>query len=150
MRSGAGYDSIDAQACTNAGIQVSNVRVAVDDATADTAIFLMLGCLRMFGPHMFAMRGGGWMADCPMGRDPRGLTLGILGMGGIGKAVAKRVEQMGMSLQYHNRSKVQDSGFPYKYVGFDELLGTSDVLLLSLPLNVSTHFSKRKIDLREG
>ena len=72
-----------------------------------------------------------------MGRDPRGLTLGVLGMGGIGKAVGRRVEQMGMKLQYHNRSKIQENGFNYEYVSFDELLATSDVLLLSLPLNVS-------------
>lgn len=138
---GAGYDSIHVPACTDAGIQVSNVRAAVDDATADTAVFLILGCLRMFGPHISAVRSGGWMADCPMGRDPRGLTLGVLGMGGIGKAVGRRVEQMGMKLQYHNRSKIEEEDFAYEYVSYDQLLATSDVLLLSLPLNVSIPLS---------
>ena len=74
-----------------------------------------------------------------MGRDPKRKTLGILGMGGIGQAVAARAKPFGMSIQYHNRNRLpaeQEEGA--KYVSFEELLKTSDVLSLNLALNAST------------
>lgn len=123
-------------ACTAASIQVSNVRVAVDDPTADTTLFLLLGAIRMFNPHILSLRAGGWEADCPMGKNPQGMMLGILGMGGIGKAVAKRAHAMGMKVQYHNRSKSADADPAITYVSFDKLLETSDAITLCLPLNV--------------
>ena len=64
--------------------------------------------------------------------------LGIVGMGGIGRDLKKKAEALGMKVQYHNRSKLSDemSGGA-KYVGFEELLGSSDVISLNVPLNVS-------------
>jgi glyoxylate reductase len=133
--SGAGYDTIDVAACTKASIQVSNVKEAVDDPTADTTLFLLLGAIRMYNPHILSLRAGGWEAS-PMGKDPQGMTLGILGMGGIGKAVAKRAHAIGMSVIYHNRSQSSDADPSIAYVSFDKLLETSDALALCLPLNV--------------
>ena len=74
----------------------------------------------------------------PLGHDPEGKVVGILGMGGIGRDFKKKAEALGMEVQYHNRNKLSDelSGGA-KYVGFDELLGTSDVISLNVPLNVS-------------
>ena len=73
----------------------------------------------------------------PLGHDPQGKVLGILGMGGIGRNLMKKAAAFGMSTIYHNRSKLSDelSGGA-KYVSFEELLKTSDVLSLNLPLNV--------------
>jgi glyoxylate reductase len=74
-----------------------------------------------------------------LGHDPQGKVLGILGMGGIGRNLMKKAAVFGMTTQYHNRSKLSDelSGGA-KYVSFDELLATSDVLSLNLPLNPKT------------
>lgn len=139
---GAGYDQVDVHACSarDPPIKVSNVPTAVDDATADTNMFLILGALRGFNTSMFALRESKWKGHPPppLGHDPEGKTLGILGMGGIGRNLKKKAEAFGMRVVYHNRRKLSDElsgGAPY--VGFEELLKTSDVLSLNLPLNVS-------------
>lgn len=72
-----------------------------------------------------------------MGVAPEARMLGILGMGGIGKAIAKRAFSIDMNVQYHNRSERPDVDSRCKYVSFDTLLATSDAIVLSLPLNVS-------------
>lgn len=73
----------------------------------------------------------------PLGHDPQGKVLGILGMGGIGRNLKKKAAAFGMTTIYHNRSKLSEelSGGA-EYVSFDELLAKSDVLSLNLPLNV--------------
>ena len=102
-------------------------------------MFLILGALRGFNTSMLALREGKWRGDPPppLGHDPEGKTLGILGMGGIGRNLKKKAEAFGMKVQYHNRREldVSKSGGA-KYVTFDELLKTSDVLSCNLPLNV--------------
>ncbi|KAH8129305.1 hypothetical protein ACSS6W_008195 [Trichoderma asperelloides] len=141
---GAGYDQIDIQPCTDKKISVSNTPKAVDAATANTAIFLILGALRRAWIPQLAVREGKWRGDSPLGRDPHTLTLGVLGMGGIGTATAKRAAALGFKLQYHNRKPVDglDKQFASnevpKYVGFDELLQTSDVISVHLPLGPAT------------
>ena len=137
---GAGYDQIDIPPCTAHHIHVSNVPTAVDTATADTALFLLLGALRGFNLPLQNLRAGSWRGDPapPLGHDPEGKVLGILGMGGIGRNLKKKVEALGMKVQYHNRKKLDEElSEGAKYVGFEELLGTSDVISLNLPLNVS-------------
>lgn len=113
---------------------------AVDDATADVNMFLILGALRNFNAGMHALREGKWRGQpaARLGHDPQGKTLGILGMGGIGRNLKKKAEAFGMKVIYHNRRKLSEelSGGAH-YVTFDELLSTSDVLSLNLPLNVS-------------
>ena len=137
--SGAGYDSIDVTACSVRHIQVSNIPDAANEATADTTIFLILGALRGFNAHITTLREGLFMGSSPaFGHDPKGKTLGILGIGSIGRNVAKKATAFGMKIQYHNRNPLSselDGGA--KYVTFDELLSTSDVLSLNLPLNVN-------------
>lgn len=138
---GAGYDQIDVHACTEHGVKVSNVPSAPDDATADTTIFLMLGALRGFNTSMFAAREGHFKGQKapPLGHDPQGKVLGILGMGGIGRNLMKKAAVFGMTTQYHNRNKLsEEASGGAKYVSFDELLATSDVLSLNLPLNKNT------------
>lgn len=76
---------------------------------------------------------GSWKGGTEPGHDPGGRTLGILGMGSIGKAVAKRARSFGLSIQYHNRSPISDDeDLGAKYVSFDELISTSDILSLHL------------------
>lgn len=140
---GAGYDQIDISSCSarSPPLRVSNVPTAVDDATADAAVFLMLGALRNFNAPMFALRRGEWKgARAPeLGRDPQGKVLGILGMGGIGRNFARKARGLGMDVIYHNRSRVEglEEG-EAEWVGFEELLARADVLSLNLPLNVSS------------
>jgi len=138
---GAGYDQIDVQACSarDPPLRVSNVPTAVDDATADTAVFLILGALRGFNTSMLSLREGKWRGNPapPLGHDPEGKVLGILGMGGIGRNMKKKCDAFGMKAIYHNRKPLSDEqAGGAKYVSFDELLAQSDVLSLNLPLNV--------------
>lgn len=115
-----------------------------DDATADVNMFLILGALRGFNTSMLALRAGQWRGNPPppLGHDPEGKVLGILGMGGIGRNLKKKAEAFGMSVIYHNRRKLsEEQSGGAEYVSFDELLARSDVLSLNLPLNVSTNFS---------
>ncbi|KUI61705.1 hypothetical protein VP1G_08872 [Cytospora mali] len=145
---GAGYDQVDVPACTARGIRVSNVPTAVDDATADTAIFLMLGALRNFSLSMHNIRRGKWRGSeddgslPPLGHDPQGKVLGILGMGGIGRNMAKKALAFGMKIRYYNRTRLslemekECGGAEYR--DFESLLRESDVLSLNLPLNAET------------
>ena len=142
ISSGAGYDQIDIPACTAAGIQVSHTPTAVDAATADTALFLLLGALRLFNSPLHALRAGNWRGGPPappLAHDPEGKVLGILGMGGIGRELKKKAEvALGMRVQYHNRRELDAKlAAGASYVSFEDLLATSDVISLNLPLNVS-------------
>ncbi|KAI4152593.1 MAG: hypothetical protein L6R39_001771 [Caloplaca ligustica] len=138
---GAGYDQIDAEACAQRGISVSNTPGAADASTANTAIYLLLGALRRVHIPATALREGRWRGSMGLGHDPAGKILGILGMGGIGSAFALRAAPFGFQLQYHNRNPVGHSSSNLtnaKYVSFEELIRTSDVISIHLPLNDAT------------
>lgn len=139
---GAGYDQVDVHACSarNPPIRVSNTPTAVDDATADVNMFLIIGALRNFNTGMLSLRENKWRGQpAPvLGHDPQRKVLGILGMGGIGRNLKKKAEAFGMKVIYHNRRQLSDEmAAGAQYVTFDELLSTSDVISLNLPLNVS-------------
>lgn len=138
---GAGYDNIDVAACTAKGIQVAHTPKAVNSATADIAMFLMLGALRRIHAPYAALRKKKWRGPAlQLGHDPQQKSLGILGMGGIGREVAVRGKAFGMNILYHNRTRLapdlEVGGATY--VGFEELLAKSDVLSLNLSLNAKT------------
>jgi lactate dehydrogenase-like 2-hydroxyacid dehydrogenase len=106
-------------------------------------MFLILGALRGFNTGMLALRAGHWrgLTPPPLGHDPQGKTLGILGMGGIGRNVRDKARVFGMDVMYHARRRLAaelEGGA--EYVCFEELLRRSDVLSLNLPLNVSKPF----------
>lgn len=115
----------------------------MDDATANTALFLILGALRCAWIPQKAIRSGAWRGASPLGRDPDGLKLGILGMGGIGTATAKRAQAFGFDVQYHNRQPIKGLEQAFgtlipRYVDFETLLATSDVISIHLPLSPTT------------
>lgn len=100
----------------------------------------MLGALRGFNASMFNLRQGLFKGRLspPLGHDPKGKVLGILGMGGIGRDLKAKAEAFGMHVIYHNRSPLDDAAsLGARYVSFDDLLQQSDVFSLNLPLNVS-------------
>ncbi|KAL2879250.1 glyoxylate reductase [Colletotrichum sp. CLE4] len=140
---GAGYDQIDIPACTPRPILVSNTPTAVDDATADMAIFLILGALRNLNASILSIRASQWKGTPPppLGRDPQGKILGILGMGGIGRNMAKKARAFGMEVRYYNRTRLEgalEEEYGAEYVDFETLLRESDVVSLNLPLNAHT------------
>ncbi|KAH8778016.1 D-isomer specific 2-hydroxyacid dehydrogenase [Hyaloscypha finlandica] len=137
---GAGYDNIDVAACTSRNIQVAHTPQAVNAATADIAIFLMLGALRRIHVPYTAIRSSNWRGPSPqLGYDPQQKVLGIVGMGGIGREVAARARAFGMSIQYFNRSKLSpELEKDAKYVSFEELLKSTDVISLNCSLTKET------------
>ncbi|KAI9479548.1 D-isomer specific 2-hydroxyacid dehydrogenase [Zychaea mexicana] len=138
----AGYDGLDVEACTARGIRVSNTPTAVDAATADVACLLILSAFRNSTQAERNLREGRWRHGVTMGNDPEGKTLGILGLGGIGKAVAKRMAGFDMKIQYHNRTRQSpevEKQYNATYVDFETLLRTSDCIFVSIPLNKATY-----------
>ncbi|ODQ65873.1 hypothetical protein NADFUDRAFT_46479 [Nadsonia fulvescens var. elongata DSM 6958] len=137
---GAGYDQIDPVACMERGIQVSNTPEVVNNATANVAMMLMLAGLRRSTMAEKNLRNEKFRGDIVPGYDPEGLTVGIIGMGGIGSAFSVRAKAFEMNIIYHNNNPVSDERNPAdaKYVSMDELLETSDVISISCPLNAST------------
>ncbi len=136
---GVGYNHIDVAAAKTAGISVSNTPGAVTDATADIAVLLMLMAARRASVGEAAVRDGSWDGWHPtqfLGLHVTGKTLGIIGMGRIGKAIAKRCHfGFGMDLVFYNRSKVADCGVPNarQLDSVLEVMAGADVVSLSVP-----------------
>ncbi|KAH8906492.1 hypothetical protein BR93DRAFT_979561 [Coniochaeta sp. PMI_546] len=136
---GAGYDQIDVEACKARNIAVTYAPDPVTNATADLTIFLLLGALRQLNPAIYNLRKGKFKDGMDFGRDPQGKTLGILGMGRIGKAVVQRAIPFGMKPIYHNRTQLPDEKAGGAiYVSFDQLLSESDIISIHVPLSKAT------------
>ncbi|WP_426702697.1 2-hydroxyacid dehydrogenase [Rhodanobacter sp. Col0626] len=135
-----GYDNLDLDALTSAGIAASNTADVLNESVADYTWALLLGAARRVGEAERWVRAGGWKATeftQWLGMDVRGRTLGILGMGRIGQAVARRAVGFGMEVIYHNRSSLPSSverECNARYVDKTSLLRESDFLVLVLPL----------------
>ncbi|KAI3480725.1 hypothetical protein L1887_57204 [Cichorium endivia] len=131
---GAGYDQIDVHAAKARGILVSHTPAAVDDATADTAMFLVLSSLRQYYRAEVNARSGKWKSGLNPAHDPENKVLGIIGMGGIGSALAKRAAAFDMKIIYYNRNPNPNADASYTYVkSQQELLAQADVVSLNLP-----------------
>lgn len=114
---------------------------AVDDATATVAIYLIISAMRQFAKAEVACRNLEWKKNLPLARDPEHKTIGIVGMGGIGTVVARRMAfGWGMKVIYHNRSKLarepQDFDVEYKST-LEQLLAEADVVSLHIPVCLS-------------
>ena len=103
-------------------------------------MYLIIGALRRIHIPYTALRAGKWRGRMALTHEPEGKVLGILGMGGIGSALARRAEPFGLKIQYHSRSCVPDerNAVGAKYVSFEDLLQTSDIISVHLPLNSGT------------
>lgn len=140
-----GYNNIDLEAAHNAGIYIANTPDVLTDACADFTIALMLGVSRQIveaQQYLIDGKFNGWEPLGFLGKDLKGNTLGILGMGRIGTAVAKRASAFDMDIIYHNRSKVSpdvEKKLGARYVGsVAELAQNSDVLSIHCPLTDET------------
>lgn len=110
-----GYDHIDVKAAKARGLPVTNTPDVLTDATADIAMLLMLGAARgaYWGERMVReKRWGAWAPTHPLGSDVSGRRVGVLGMGRIGRAFAKRAAAFDMEIHYHNRSKPKEEPAP--------------------------------------
>jgi glyoxylate reductase len=137
-----GFNNIDVAAATRRGIMVTNTPGVLTDATADLTWALILGIARRVVEGDEEMRAGRYKSWGPfymLGGDVTGATLGIVGPGRIGAAVAERARGFRMRVLYHGRSSSQEMEAPGgRKVSFDEILKESDFLSLHVPLNAET------------
>jgi lactate dehydrogenase-like 2-hydroxyacid dehydrogenase len=138
-----GYNIVDVAAATRRGILVTNTPGVLTDTTADMAWALMLGVARRVPESDRFVRAGKWTGvywSQLMGCDVHGATLGIIGLGRIGQAVARRAQGFGMRVLYHNRKRDPEAeqavGAAYRSKG--DLLREADFVVLSIPLSPET------------
>jgi len=134
-----GYNNIDVAAACERGIIVTNTPGVLTDATADLTWALILGITRRIGEGERLVRRGewkGWTFDFMLGTELRGKQLGIVGYGGIGRAVAARGRAFGMRIAYTSRTPKDDPDA--EAMPLDRLLATSDVVSLHCPLTAET------------
>jgi len=139
-----GVDNIDLEAAAARGIPVGHTPDLLTDATADMAFALILAAARRLGEAIDYTRLGKWQTwalTTLLGEDVFGATLGIIGMGRIGQAVAKRATGFDMDILYYNRSRKPEAeaALGAAYVSLEELLKKSDIISLHVPLNEDTH-----------
>jgi len=140
---GVGYNHIDAAAAKAAGLTVTNTPGAVTDATADIAMTLMLMSARRAGEGERMVRAGAWEGWHPtqmLGMHLSGKTVGIVGMGRIGQAIARRCHfGFGMTVKYFSRSE-KSLEFPAEVsADLADLAGSVDVLVAAVPGSAQTH-----------
>ena len=138
-----GYNNIDIEYARKKGIIVTNTPDVLTNATANTTIALMLNITRRFVESDKFLRDGkwkGWKPDFMLGVDLEGKTLGIIGMGRIGIAVAKIARSFGMDIIYFSRTRKKsiESEINARFVEFNELLSSSDIISLHVPLTPET------------
>jgi glyoxylate reductase len=137
-----GYDNVDVAAATRAGIAVTNTPDVLTDATAELTLALILAAARRLPEGERLARSGqwvGWRLDQLLGQPIGGRTLGIVGMGRIGQAVARRAAALGMSIVYSGPREVALPGLAARRLGVDELFAAADVVSLHCPLTPETH-----------
>lgn len=141
---GVGYNNIDVRLATARGIMVSNTPGVLTDATAELAFTLMLSVSRRLVEGDRMVREGRFKFWAPMlflGREVTGKTLGIIGMGKIGKAIAVRARAFDMRILYHNRKRInskEEENMRVEYVDLKTLLKESDFVSLNVPLTEET------------
>ena len=138
-----GYDNVDVAAATECGILVTNTPGVLTETTADLAFALLLAAARRVVEGDRLTRTGGWKSWHPsflLGQDVHGATLGIVGLGQIGLAVARRARGFDMRILYHDRTRhpQAEAELGAEYVSLDRLLGESDFVSLHVPLASQT------------
>jgi len=138
-----GYDNVDVEAATERGVVVTNTPEVLNETTADTAFMLLLAAARRLGEAERLLRSGGWDAWGPKqltGPDVWGKRLGVVGLGRIGQALARRTRGFDMDLVYHDqyRNEEAERELGARYLELDELLRTSDFVSVHTPLTPET------------
>ena len=140
-----GYDNVDVPACVERGVIATNTPGVLTEATADIAFALILMATRRTGEGERVIRSGQpwkWGMFYLLGSGLQGKTLGVVGMGGIGQATARRARAFGMDVIYQSRSELAPevaAEFGARRVELDELLATADVVSLHCPYSPATH-----------
>jgi glyoxylate reductase len=138
-----GVDHIDVKSAQQRGIKVGHTPGVLDACVADCAMGLLIMAARRFGQGLRLARDPKWTTldhNYLLGREVHGATLGILGMGNIGRQIARRAAAFDMPILYHNRTRrpEAEATIGAQYVSFDELLAESDFLVLMVPLTPKT------------
>ncbi len=138
-----GYNNIDISAAKEKGVVVTNTPGVLTETTADLTFALLMATARRIPEASTYLRKGKWEAWSPMqltGQDIHGSTLGIIGMGRIGEAVAKRARGFDMNILYHNRRRNQEAEdkLELQYAELDQLLKESDFVCVLTPLTAET------------
>jgi lactate dehydrogenase-like 2-hydroxyacid dehydrogenase len=139
-----GYDNVDVAECTRRGVAVGNTPGALTETTADLAWALMMASARRIVEGADHVRGGRWTTWGPLlllGTDVHDATLGIVGFGRIGQAVARRASGFGMRVIYHGRRRADPTteiALGATFVSFEELLAESDFVTLHVNLTTET------------
>ena len=141
-----GYNNFDLPAMTAAGVLGTNAPDVLTETTADFGFALLMATARRVTESEHFLRSGKWSQwryDLFAGAEVHGTTLGIIGMGRIGQAIARRAALgFGMQVIYHNRSRLDaatEDGIQARFVGKEELLQTADHVMLVLPYSASSH-----------
>ena len=140
-----GYNNFDLAAMSAAGVMGTNTPEVLTDTTADLAFGLILSTARRMAESEHWLRAGqwqNWSLDQWLGQDVYGATLGIVGMGRIGQAIAKRASGFAMQVQYYNRSRLPEATeaeLKARHTDFESLLKTSDIVVLLVPYSEATH-----------
>jgi lactate dehydrogenase-like 2-hydroxyacid dehydrogenase len=142
---GVGYDNIDIAAAAARGIVVTNTGGVLDEEVADLTIGLLLATLRRLPAADRFVRDGKWpQGSFPLSPSLRGRRVGIVGLGGIGKAIARRLDGFAVEIAYHGRSQQSGVGYPW-YATVEDLAVACDVLIVIVPGGAST---RHMIDAR--
>lgn len=135
---GVGYDNVDAEEAARRNIVVTNTPGVLDDEVADLTLGLLLATLRKIPQADRYLREGKWLkASFPLSATLRGRTVGIVGLGRIGKAIAKRLSGFDVRIAYHGRTQQDDVAYPY-YETVTGLAEACDVLIVITPGGAST------------
>lgn len=138
-----GFNNIDTETAKEKGIVITNTPGVLTETTADLAFALLLATARRVTEAENELRKGNWSSWSPMeytGMDVGGATLGIIGMGRIGEAVARRGKGFNMRILYHNRSRKPEAEAAYgvEYATLDDLLKQSDFVVILAPFTPET------------
>ncbi len=140
-----GVDNIDVAECTRRGIPVGHTPGVLTETTADLAFALLMAAARRLVEAADFVRAGRWQTWDPLlllGSDVHGATLGLVGFGRIGQAVARRASGFGMTVLYHSRRRADpatERSLMATWTNLDELFERSDVVSLHVPLTAETH-----------
>jgi lactate dehydrogenase-like 2-hydroxyacid dehydrogenase len=135
---GVGYDNVDVAEASKRGIVVTNTPDVLNDEVADLALGLILATVRQLPQADRYLREGRWLNGAyPLTATLRGRTIGIVGLGRIGKAIAQRVEAFGLTVMYHGRSQQAGVSYPY-FPTVEGLAEAADVLIVITPGGAGT------------